>query len=127
MGSEVYPEGLLEVLRRFARLGRPLLVTENGTATDDDGLRAAALEGHLRALAQAVAEGIDLRGYLHWTLMDNYEWALGPTIRFGLAATDYATQARTPRPHAARYREIATANRWTPPRAAADRQPASAG
>lgn len=97
LGQELWPDGLLAVLRRCARLGLPILVTENGIATAEEGLRLTHLRGHLAALARARAEGIDLRGYLHWSLMDNYEWAKGTTARFGLAATDFATQERRPR------------------------------
>lgn len=97
LGQELWPDGLLAVLRRCARLGLPLLVTENGIATSEEGLRIAHLRGHLGALARALAEGIDVRGYLYWSLMDNYEWVKGTTARFGLAATDFATQERRPR------------------------------
>ncbi len=97
LGQEVHPEGLLAVLRRCARLGLPILITENGVATTDEALRCAHLRGHLLALARALAEGIDLRGYLYWSLLDNYEWAHGTTIRYGLAETDFATLERRPR------------------------------
>ncbi|MCL6608918.1 MAG: family 1 glycosylhydrolase [Geminicoccaceae bacterium] len=114
LDQELWPEGLLQVLRRCARLGLPVLVTENGIATTDDGLRLAHLRGHLEALARALAEGVELRGYLHWSLMDNFEWAKGTTARFGLAATDLATLERRPRPAMRLLAEVARTGRLAP-------------
>ncbi len=114
LGQELCPEGLLAVLRRCARLGLPILITENGIATTDDALRLAHLRGHLEALARALAEGIDLRGYLHWSLFDNFEWAKGTTARFGLAETDFATLERRPRPAMHLLAEVARSGRLGP-------------
>lgn len=100
MGWEIYPHGLLQVLRRFGRYGLPLMVTENGLATEDEELRSRVLADHLEALASAVEEGLDVRGYLYWTLMDNYEWAMGFDPRFGLAAVEPGSLERRPRPAA---------------------------
>ena len=110
LGWEVYPAGLLAQLRRFARHGVPLVVTENGIATDDERLRTEYLRTHLRALAAALAEGLPVAGYCYWSLMDNYEWSLGTAPRFGLAATDFATQRRTPRPAAAYFAAVCRGN-----------------
>jgi beta-glucosidase len=110
IGSEVSPDGLLAMLRHYAGFGLPLMVTENGIATSDEELRSAYLREHLAAVGQALAEGIDVRGYLHWTLMDNFEWALGTTARFGLFETDFATQERRPRPAAFLYRDLCQAS-----------------
>ncbi len=106
VGWEVYPDGLTETLRRFSRYGVPLLVTENGIATDDESLRTSFLVEHLARVGEALEEGVDVRGYLHWTLMDNFEWALGTTARFGLFGVDFATQERTARPALDRYRDV---------------------
>jgi len=77
--------------------GTPVLVTENGIATADDRQRIAYADGALQSLAAAIEDGIDVRGYLHWSALDNYEWGeWGPT--FGLIAVDRETFARTPRP-----------------------------
>lgn len=111
LGQEVWPEGLLRVLRHVARLGLPVLVTENGIATTDERLRLAHLQGHLAALARAIEEGVDLRGYLYWSLMDNFEWAKGTTARFGLAETDFASQERRPRPAMRLLAEVARSGR----------------
>ncbi len=109
-GNEVYPPGLYRALKEFAPFGLPLTVSENGVADAADTLRPAFLVQHLAQVHRAIAEGIDVRGYLHWSLLDNYEWASGYTMKFGLVAVDFATQARTPRPSFALYRDIAAAN-----------------
>jgi beta-glucosidase len=98
MGWEVYPAGLLATLRRFSRYGLPLLITENGIATDDEDLRREYLVHHLAGVAQALDEGIPVAGYLYWSLMDNFEWAHGFAPHFGLAAVDRVTGERTLRP-----------------------------
>ena len=113
---EIYPAGLLAVLRRFARYGRPLLVTENGVATGDEELRSWFLREHLARIGAALDEGIDVRGYFYWSLMDNFEWALGTGPRFGLFAVDFETQERTARPALEYYREVCRTGRLTVPR-----------
>lgn len=87
----------------------PLLVTENGIATDDDTRRIAYITTALGHLADAITDGLDVRGYLHWSALDNYEWGhWAPT--FGLIAVDRATFARTPKPSLAWLGAIATSN-----------------
>jgi beta-glucosidase len=111
-GWEVYPQALEHTVRDAAeRTGRPVLVTENGMATDDDEARRAYTRGALEGLARAVADGVDVRGYLHWTLLDNFEWVSGFKITFGLVAVDRATFARTLKPSARWLGEVARANR----------------
>ena len=112
-GWEIYPKGLYRVLKRVGRLGKPVIVTENGIADADDDQRARYLVAHLRQAHRALAEGVDLRGYIHWSLLDNFEWSEGFTKRFGLAAVDAATQERTLRASAHVYREIAESNAVT--------------
>jgi len=97
-GWEVYPRGLKTVLKYFSRFGLPLFITENGIATEDESLRREFLLKHLQSLAEALDEGVNVIGYLYWSLFDNFEWALGTKPRFGLAAVDYTTQQRLPRP-----------------------------
>jgi beta-glucosidase/6-phospho-beta-glucosidase/beta-galactosidase len=103
--GEVWPAGLTAILRSYRGLGVPLMITENGVATDDEKLRADYLKEHLRAMAEAMREGVPVVGYLHWSLMDNYEWALGYGPRFGLAEVDFTTQERKPRAFAEIYAE----------------------
>lgn len=104
--GEIYPEGLGRVLRRAAGYRRPLYVTENGLPDADDDQRAAFIVAHLREVHNAIAEGVDVRGYYHWSLVDNFEWAEGWSLRFGLIAVDPLTQERRTRPSAGLYAEI---------------------
>jgi len=94
-GWEVYPKGFDEVLRAAALAGVPLVVTENGAAETDDRRKISFLKDHLRILLRLKREGIDLRGYFWWSLMDNYEWLEGLRPRFGLYRVDFETLKRT--------------------------------
>ncbi|MFF0747211.1 glycoside hydrolase family 1 protein [Streptomyces sp. NPDC004111] len=101
-GWEYYPEALGHAVRHSASVapGVPLIVTENGLATADDTRRVHYTAGALKALAAAMDDGIDVRGYYHWSALDNYEWGrYAPT--FGLIAVDRETFVRTPKPSAA--------------------------
>ncbi len=111
-GWPVVPDGLRELLvtlhERYPGLP-PVWVTENGCAYGEsivDDERVAFLDGHLRALRAAMDAGVDVRGYLCWSLLDNWEWADGFSQRFGLVHVDYATLARTPRRSFAWYRDL---------------------
>ncbi|HEX8967715.1 MAG TPA: family 1 glycosylhydrolase, partial [Chloroflexota bacterium] len=104
-GWEIYPEGLYAVLRRLARFGKPVVITENGVADADDDQRLGYIHAHLRQVHRAIADGVDVRGYMHWTLLDNYEWAEGYQQHFGLATRD-----RQLRPSASFYGQIARSN-----------------
>jgi beta-glucosidase len=94
----------------------PIFVTENGAAFDDpptaagdridDPRRTAYLAGHLRALARAIADGVDVAGYFAWSLLDNFEWAHGYAKRFGLLHVDYQTLARTLKRSALFYADV---------------------
>jgi len=98
MGRHVFPRGLEEGLLRVARAlpGVPLLVTENGCPTTDERFRIRYVAAHLAALLRARARGADVRGYFHWTAVDNYEWHQGfSDARFGLIGFDPQTQRRT--------------------------------
>jgi beta-glucosidase len=110
-GWEVYPVGLRVALERFSRFGVPLFVTENGIATDDESLRRDFIIRHLKCLAEACQDGVDMIGYLYWSLMDNYEWALGMAPHFGLAAVDSITQERQPRPCVEDFSRVCRQNR----------------
>jgi beta-glucosidase len=104
MGWEVAPAALTDLLVRLDLDYDlpPLYITENGAAYQDtlvegavhDEERRAYIESHIRAVAEAIDQGVDVRGYFVWSLMDNFEWALGYTKRFGIYYVDYATQAR---------------------------------
>ncbi len=110
LGWEIYPDGLREVLDQVAPYQKPILITENGIATTNDAVRIQYLKNHLKTVERAQWDGLPVRGYFHWSFMDNFEWAEGFGPRFGLVAIDYDTLERTPRPSAAVYREIIRAN-----------------
>jgi beta-glucosidase len=101
LGWEIYPEGLYRLLVRYARRGWPLFVTENGIADGRGTQRADFLRAHLYAVDRARAEGIDVIGYLHWSLIDNFEWSHGFRGRFGLFTIDFTDPLLPRRPTAA--------------------------
>ncbi|WP_188602641.1 beta-galactosidase BgaS [Vulcanisaeta souniana] len=107
-GWEFYPEGLYDVLMKYwRRYHLPMYVTENGIADSADYLRPYYLVSHIYQVYRALSDGVDVRGYLHWSLTDNYEWASGFSMRFGLLYVDYVTKKQYWRPSAYIYREIA--------------------
>ena len=108
MGWEVFPEGLGRMLRRVADAGLPVVVTENGIATADDAQRVRFLRSHLAEVASALRDGVDVRGYLHWSAFDNFEWAHGYAPTFGLVGIDRTDGLRRiVRPSAVLYGEVA--------------------
>jgi beta-glucosidase/6-phospho-beta-glucosidase/beta-galactosidase len=109
-GWEIFPQGFRRVLNLAGSYGLPVYVTENGLADADDDQRADYLRSHLAAMRDAISDGVDVRGYLHWSLTDNFEWAVGYKTRFGLFAYDPVTQQRTARPSADVFRRAATTN-----------------
>ena len=102
LGNRPFPAGLRMVLQRVrdAQLGVPIYVAENGIGTDDDRWRIEYLAEHLREVGAAIADGCDVRGYFHWTSVDNFEWNRGWTAQFGLIAFDPDTFVRRPKPSA---------------------------
>jgi beta-glucosidase len=95
LGWEVWPEGFRRALLAAGRFGKPVLVTENGVADARDAIRPRALVDFAAAMHAAIAQGVDVRGYLHWSLLDNFEWADGWHGRFGLYAVDPEDPERT--------------------------------
>ena len=109
-GDEFYPEALEATIRYAAQAtGKPVYVTENGIATADDRRRVAYIDRALVGVQRCLADGIDVRGYIHWTLLDNFEWIFGYGPKFGLVAVDRGTQRRTPKPSARHLGGIARA------------------
>ena len=99
MDYEFYPQALEHVLRRVAKdFHGDLIVTENGIATADDTRRVAFIEQALAGVQRCLADGLPVKGYFHWSLMDNFEWQKGFAMNFGLIAVDRTTMARTPKP-----------------------------
>jgi beta-glucosidase len=112
MGWAVHPDGLRAMLHRAARTGLPIYVTENGIATEDDAERVDYIESHLRAVAQARDEGVDVRGYIHWSAFDNFEWSEGYGPKFGLISVDRSSGfTRTPKPSAHALARVARTGR----------------
>jgi len=116
MDWEYRPEALAAVVRRISRAypDKDLVVTEHGVATTDDAERVEFIARGLAALHEAMADGARVRGYVHWSLMDNFEWAHGFGPKFGLIGVDWKTQARTVRPSARYLGGIAKAGRLEP-------------
>jgi beta-glucosidase len=118
-GTEITPHALTDLLLRLrADYGNvPILITENGAVFDDaphDERRVRFVRDHLEAVHAAIDQGVPVRGYFHWSLMDNFEWALGYEQRFGLVHVDYATQARTIKESGRYYARVARANALVP-------------
>lgn len=111
LGGEVYPPSLAgAVTYAHQATGVPILVTEHGVCTDDDTIRANFVPAALRELHAAIDKGVPVKGYIHWSLIDNFEWFLGYRVHYGLHTLDPVTFRRTPKPSAAVYSAIARAN-----------------
>jgi beta-glucosidase/6-phospho-beta-glucosidase/beta-galactosidase len=106
MGWEICPEGIYHVLKKLKKYHLPIYITENGLADAYDLQRASFITQHISWMQKAMDEGVDVRGYFHWSLLDNFEWDKGFWPRFGLVAVDYQTLERTIRPSALVYKKI---------------------
>lgn len=106
MGWEIHPRGLEKVLRYASRLNVPLIVTENGIATRDGQKKIKYMKRHIDAVEKSIKDGIDVRGYFYWSLIDNYEWLQGLDARFGLYRVDFNTLERKPTNAASYYSYI---------------------
>ena len=113
-------ETLVRLADRYGDALPPVYVTENGAAYDDavgpdgtvdDPARVSYLDGHLRAVRQAIDSGVDVRGYFCWSLLDNFEWAQGYSKRFGLVHVDFGSQRRTPKTSYDWYRRLVAGQR----------------
>jgi beta-glucosidase len=94
MGYEYYPEALEGALRQAAIAGLPMIVTENGLGSDDDAARIEFVRRALEGVQRTIADGLDVRGYVYWSAMDNYEWMMAYRPKFGLLSVDRDTQER---------------------------------
>ena len=112
--GEVYPEGISRCLRRLGRMGLPIYITEHGLPDQDDDQRPRVILLHLHQVWRMIQSCFPVMGYYHWTLVDNFEWAEGWTMRFGLIEVDPQTQERNIRGSAYLYRDICRANAITP-------------
>lgn len=111
MGNEFYPEALGAVVRYVSKhLKMPIMITENGIATDDDTRRVTFIDQALKGVQDCITDGFQVLGYMHWSLMDNFEWQLGFSKRFGLIEVDRTTQERTIKPSGIHLGNIAKEN-----------------
>ena len=110
MGWEIYPEGLSEVIKEFKCYKKPIIISENGLATTDDEKRTRYIKTHLSSMLNAIHHGAPVIGYLHWSLLDNFEWADGYSKRFGLVSVDFETQERTVTDAALYYESVIRSN-----------------
>jgi beta-glucosidase len=112
MGYEYWPQAAEGAIRHAAEVARtPIYVTENGIGTDDDEQRIRYVRDSLAGVARTIDDGLDVRGFFYWSLLDNFEWAFGYRMRFGLVAVDRATQARTIKPSGRWLAEVVRSNR----------------
>ena len=110
MDWEIYPEGIYHLLMQMRKLRKPIYITENGIADITDKKRIKFIKDHLYWVWKAIQNGIDVRGYIYWSLLDNFEWSKGFGPRFGLVEVDYKTFERKIRPSAYEYKKICETN-----------------
>ena len=112
--GEIYPDGLYRLLKRLQRYAKPIFVTETGVPDNDDSKRPRMLLTHLAAVHRALAEGVPVKGFYFWSLVDNFEWAEGFSARFGLVHLDLATGKRTLKRSGKLYEALCHAGAITP-------------
>lgn len=110
MGWELYPEGIYYVLKDLKKYGKPIYITENGLADAKDKHREWYIKECLKNTHKAIQDGVDVRGYFYWSLLDNFEWDKGFWPRFGLVEVNYNTQERKIRESAKEYAKICKSN-----------------
>ncbi|MDD2702803.1 MAG: glycoside hydrolase family 1 protein [Candidatus Omnitrophica bacterium] len=103
LGWEIYPDGLYDLLLELKKYRLPVIITENGICTGDDGLRWKYIYAHLNSIHRALENGVPVTGYLYWSLLDNFEWDKGFAPRFGLIDIDYTSYTRTVRESAVKF------------------------
>ena len=111
LGTEIYSRGIYKVLKNFQKYNLPVYITENGLADKEDRFRGDFIRQHLKWVHKAVSEGVDVKGYLHWSLLDNFEWADGFGPRFGLLEMDFEKIEYKVRSSAFEYAEICKNNK----------------
>lgn len=111
LGWDIYPEGLLHLLLKLKKYNLPVFILENGICAEEDTVRNEFIYAHLKYVNLAIKNGIDIMGYIYWSLLDNYEWDKGFGPRFGLIHVDYATYKRTIRPSALDFSQICKTGR----------------
>ncbi len=113
VGWAIHPQGFKKVLRFAASYGLPLYITENGIADREDCMRSSYIEAHIKEMALLIQKGMDIRGYYHWSLLDNFEWIKGFGPRFGLYRVNYDTFERSPTASAVYLKNLVQRHRST--------------
>jgi len=111
MPYAIYPEGLYRAINQAGKINKPIIVTENGIADSVDNRRSLFIERYIYAMNKAIQDGADVRGYYYWSLMDNFEWAEGYDMRFGLYQVNFKTQDRVLRKGASKFVDIINASK----------------
>lgn len=106
LGWDIYPEGLQQILLKLKKYNLPIFITENGICTSDDNSRWEFIQAHLKNIHLAIENGVNVAGYLYWSLLDNFEWDKGFAPRFGLIDVDYNTFKRTVRESAKKFARV---------------------
>ena len=106
LGWDIYPEGLYQILLKLKRYNLPVIITENGICTSDDDLRWEFICKHLESVHRAMSQGVNVTGYLYWSLLDNFEWDKGFGPRFGLIDVNYGTQQRIIKESAKKFSKV---------------------
>ncbi len=109
-GWEIYPRGIYKVLKELKKYNKPIFITENGVADRSDIHRTKFILEHLKEIHRAIQDGVDVRGYFHWSLLDNFEWKEGFKMRFGLIKVDFKNYQRRVRKSAKVFAEICKNN-----------------
>ena len=106
----IYGEGIYRAIQHVSVLGCPIIITENGIADSKDNRREIYIKHYLYAVNKAIKDGYDIQGYFYWSLMDNFEWAFGYDMKFGLYSVNFKTQKRKLRPSAKAFIHIVNKN-----------------
>ena len=106
MEYTIYPEGLYRAIQRVKLIGKPIIITENGIADKKDDRRKLFIRRYIYAMLRSIKEGVNVKGYFYWTLMDNFEWAEGYDMKFGLYKVDFENQERKLRDGSKEYIKI---------------------
>ncbi len=108
---EYYPQGMEECMMRYwKKYKKPMMITESGISTNDCDVRIAGIKDYLKHIHNCIQNGVEVLGYFHWSTMDNFEWNLGPTYRFGLVHVDFETCERTMKRSGAFYQQVIAQN-----------------
>ncbi len=108
--GEIYSHGIYRLIGKLSKYGVPVYITENGIAADNDQKRVQYMAEHIVEVGRAIRDGMDVRGYLFWSTLDNFEWNEGYTMRFGMINVDFDTQKRRVKPSGKMFAEIAQMN-----------------